>query len=390
MTIENSGVEVFSATQLADAHGNFNFSNLWPVDLDTGYVVTVSDGTIVKTHTVSDTNVTVIDTDADQIKGTTTNPGASVWVWAYLFNDGSGRTVTADMSSNWMADFSVQMEGQPAFDITDNTRIDTNEFDDDGNSTYRLFGPPVMGSTGVAVTPSDNNVWVANRNTGTVTRLDNNGNVIKMIETGQIPTGVAADAAGEVWATNLGSDNVVRIDPNAGTDGLGEVDLTVDLGPGASPYNYSDMTGAVVVGSTSPQGFWTVVQDSQTPGFEWGRITWNTESEGSEPTGTDIVVEARAADTEAGLGGQPFLSVLNGDFFSMFGRYIEVRVTLKASPGGVSPVLSDIRIQPHNQPPDCTEAAPSVTTIWPPNHKFVEITILGITDPDGESLHDHH
>ena len=81
------------------------------------------------------------------------------------------------------------------------------------------------------------------------------------------------DAAGKVWATNMGSNNVVRIDPNASPDGLGAIDLTVDLGPWVSPYNYSDMTGAVVVGSTSPQGFWTVVLDSQTPRFEWGRIT---------------------------------------------------------------------------------------------------------------------
>jgi hypothetical protein len=199
----------------------------------------------------------------------------------------------------------------------------------------------------VAVTPIDNNVWIANRNPGTVTRLDNDGNVVSVIETGKTPTGVAVDAAGKVWATNLDSDNVVRIDPNAGTNGLGEVDLTVDLGKGASPYNYSDMTGAVVVGSTSPQGFWTVVQDSWTAGFEWGRIIWNTESEGSEPPGTAIVVEARSADTEAGLGGQTFQTISNGDLFSMFGRFIEVRVTLKASPGGASPVLSDIRIQPH-------------------------------------------
>jgi hypothetical protein len=197
------------------------------------------------------------------------------------------------------------------------------------------------------VTPIDNNVWIANRNPGTVTRLDNDGNVVAAIETGNTPTGVAVDAAGKVWATNLGSDNVVRIDPNAGIDGLGAVDLTVDLGPGASPYNYSDMTGAVVVGSTSPQGFWTVIQDSGTSGFEWGRILWNQEPEGNEPPGTTIVVEARSADTEAGLGGQTFQTVSNGDLFSMFGRYIEVRVTLKASPDGASPVLSDIRIQPH-------------------------------------------
>jgi hypothetical protein len=146
------------------------------------------------------------------------------------------------------------------------------------------------------------------------------------------------------------------------------------------------MTGAVVVGSTSPQGFWSVIQDSQTPGFEWGLILWNKETEGSEPAGTAIVVEARAADTEAGLGGQTFETIVNGDLFSMFGRYIEVRVTLKASPTGASPVLSDIRIQPHNQSPVCTEAAPSVVTIWSPNHKFVKVSILGITDPDDDPV----
>ena len=32
--------------------------------------------------------------------------------------------------------------------------------------------------------------------------------------------------------------------------------------------------------------------------------------------------------------------------FTLFGRYIEVRTTLKASPEGASPVLSDLRIRP--------------------------------------------
>jgi hypothetical protein len=346
LTIEAGGSVVYTGTQTADVHGNFNFNSLWPVDLETGYVVTVSDGLTTKTHTVTNVSVTNIDIDADRIQGTA-NPGARVWVWVRLFNDGSGRWVTADTFGNWVADFSVGSDGQPIYNVTDMTSVDVDEYDNDGDSTYRRFGAPPQGSTGVAVTPADNNVWVANRNTGTVTRLDNDGNVLKMVPTGQVPTGVAVDAAGKVWATNLGSDNTVRIDPNAGTDGLGDVDLTVDLGPGAGPYNYSDMTGAVVVGSTSPQGLWTVIQDSQTAGFEWGHIIWNTEPQGSEPPGTAIVVEARAADTEAGLGGQTFQPILNGDLFSMFGRFIEVRVTLKASPSGDSPVLSDIRIQPH-------------------------------------------
>ena len=198
---------------------------------------------------------------------------------------------------------------------------------------------------GVAVTPQDNHVWVANSIGADVSRLDNDGEVVKVIAVGGGPHGVAVDANGKVWVTNLNDHNTMRIDPHGGSDGLGEVDLVVELGPGASPYNYSDMTGIVGISQTSPQGLWTVVQDSMAHRYEWGRITWNSESEGSEPPGTVIVVEARASNTEAGLGSAPFQPVVNGELFSMFGRFIEVRVTLKASPEGASPVLSDIRIQ---------------------------------------------
>lgn len=39
-----------------------------------------------------------------------------------------------------------------------------------------------------------------------------------------------------------------------------------------------------------------------------------------------------------------------------------------------------------NCPPDCSNAAPSVAMLWPPNHKFVPITIIGVTDPDGDPV----
>lgn len=37
-----------------------------------------------------------------------------------------------------------------------------------------------------------------------------------------------------------------------------------------------------------------------------------------------------------------------------------------------------------NRPPDVSQAAPSTAILWPPNHKMVPITILGVTDPDGD------
>ena len=36
--------------------------------------------------------------------------------------------------------------------------------------------------------------------------------------------------------------------------------------------------------------------------------------------------------------------------------------------------------------PVCALAHASVETLWPPNHKFVPIDILGVTDPDGDAL----
>ena len=39
-----------------------------------------------------------------------------------------------------------------------------------------------------------------------------------------------------------------------------------------------------------------------------------------------------------------------------------------------------------NHPPDCSNAMASVSSLWPPNHKMVSVTILGVTDPDGDPL----
>jgi FG-GAP repeat protein len=41
---------------------------------------------------------------------------------------------------------------------------------------------------------------------------------------------------------------------------------------------------------------------------------------------------------------------------------------------------------PANQPPNCGGAFPSVSTIWPPNHDMVNVTIQGVTDPDGDPV----
>ncbi|MBA7513920.1 hypothetical protein ES705_05938 [subsurface metagenome] len=39
-----------------------------------------------------------------------------------------------------------------------------------------------------------------------------------------------------------------------------------------------------------------------------------------------------------------------------------------------------------NLPPDCSEAYADPGCLWSPNHKFVDIVIMGVTDPDGDPI----
>jgi hypothetical protein len=55
---------------------------------------------------------------------------------------------------------------------------------------------------------------------------------------------------------------------------------------------------------------------------------------------------------------------------------------------GEKPLLDNVSLtsQLTNQPPDCANAQPSVSTIWPPNKKFASVNILGVTDPDNDPV----
>lgn len=39
-----------------------------------------------------------------------------------------------------------------------------------------------------------------------------------------------------------------------------------------------------------------------------------------------------------------------------------------------------------NRPPSCTSAAPSISRSWPPNHELADVSVLGVTDPDGDPV----
>jgi len=57
---------------------------------------------------------------------------------------------------------------------------------------------------------------------------------------------------------------------------------------------------------------------------------------------------------------------------------------------GTNPKLSILDIkaghQIPNRPPDCSKVRPSISMLWPPNHNFVNVNVLGVTDPDGDPV----
>ncbi|SHI58782.1 PEP-CTERM protein-sorting domain-containing protein [Malonomonas rubra DSM 5091] len=197
--------------------------------------------------------------------------------------------------------------------------------------TYSTFGSL---SRGVAVT-SDDDVWVANSGSNTVTRLNNDGTWAATISVGAYPTGVSVDSNGKVWVTNYNGNSVMRIDPNTN-----QVDLTIELGAGANPYNYSDMTGTVVTGTTNPTGTWRYVQDGGQFGLEWDQIFWTE----LIPDGSGLTIQARAADSMADLDTMAYTTYsLSGDLIGLLGRYLEVKaIFTRDGADGLSPILYDL------------------------------------------------
>lgn len=48
--------------------------------------------------------------------------------------------------------------------------------------------------------------------------------------------------------------------------------------------------------------------------------------------------------------------------------------------------IQDLEVSQTNRPPDTSQAQPSIASLWPPNHKFVSVSILNVTDPDGDPV----
>ncbi|HIG10499.1 MAG: hypothetical protein ABGY71_11370 [bacterium] len=199
---------------------------------------------------------------------------------------------------------------------------------------------PVAGASnlhGLTILPSDQSIWVAGFASNTVYRLDNSGALIAVISVGVKPNGVAVDGQGKIWVSNQGSDDVSRINPLTNS-----VDFSVALGGGSQPFNPSDMTGSGSYQGIADGGNWSVVTDGGEAGVQWNRVSWNA----GAPTGTALVVEVRASETEVGLASESFAGTGNGSGVAIGGRFLEVRVTFQGSSTSCeSPALFDLTVE---------------------------------------------
>ena len=238
------------------------------------------------------------------------------------------------------------------------------------------------------VVDGNGDVWVAHSIVGgpqgqfTVGHVLNDGTFVGNVTVGNGPTGVAVDAAGKVWATNYYDGTVSRIDPTDLTAGPGgTVDFTT-VNLGGLLYNYSDMTGSTLIAPPTT-GTWTVTHDSELFDAPWSNVSWNS----NEPAGSSITVTVASSNNSGGPFSAPETVTSGVDLATTpAGQFLKVTVTFDRTDGfDPTPVLFDITLL-YNRAPDCTDAAPSLDTLWPPNHKFVDINVLGVTDPDGDPI----
>jgi hypothetical protein len=169
---------------------------------------------------------------------------------------------------------------------------------------------------------------------------------------------VSVDAAGKIWAANQSTSNAMRIDPNAGqmvvtngvTNHVGLVDMVVDLGSGANPYDYSDMTGlnnrVVNPGLEPLRGYWTVIHDCGIVGEVWNRVSWNA----TLTNGCSVEVYVRASDDRQALANEAFVPATNDVMLTgatvngVRGRFIEVRLAMTRDDANKKPVLDDLTL----------------------------------------------
>jgi hypothetical protein len=90
------------------------------------------------------------------------------------------------------------------------------------------------------------------------------------------------------------------------------------------------------------------------------------------------------------LVGSEILGTTAGTFWGVTnGPFDTVRLTAGSECGGAwceTYEMDNMVYSLANQPPDSTNACADPVVLWPPNHRMVPVSILGVIDPDGDPV----
>ena len=146
-TLRNPDYSESTTVGVADWNPNetwFNIEFAGTYDIKIGDLVTVSDGSTTKQHTVVNLNFTQIETETERVFGTA-DSGQLVNIWTCWESDPCiNRDETADSNGDWMTDFSIPGEQnweQETADLRVGSWIDSSVNDEDGDAT--MYGVTV-------------------------------------------------------------------------------------------------------------------------------------------------------------------------------------------------------------------------------------------------------
>jgi streptogramin lyase len=244
----------------------------------------------------------------------------------------------------------------------------------DGN-TIQQFTTGIPFTQGLAIDSNDH-VWLSSSLSGganNIGHLKNDGTLVGYVTgAGAGSTGVSVDAAGKIWVANIDSSDATRIDPNSGPIGLdgvtrvGAFDLTVPL-PGASPYNYSDMTGSTLTGKAA-FGTWSLVHDSGVADAPCGQLSWVEDTPGDSS-----LVVTLASSADGVTFGEPVIVTNGAALEAPVSQYLQIGVTLNraTTAGEPSPVIRELKVSV-----GCEDPTPD-TTVQDPATADVRRTAAG-------------
>ncbi|MFC1966715.1 WD40/YVTN/BNR-like repeat-containing protein [Chloroflexota bacterium] len=234
----------------------------------------------------------------------------------------------------------------------------------------------------MAIRPTDGEIFVWNNSDGT----GDPGPCPPIIRTGVLltvdrNTGLAT----QISSTNQGQLSALAFDPDGILYGL---DTTLN--------EIDDNTG--IIAYVGDIGLRIGAADFDTGGTLYGvELTNLPERLVTIDTNTGIATTVATITTDIGTIGSivfaPDGTLIGSGFNGPQGSILfDIDKTtgevsnIRSLSGGFAPQGMGFYPPTTNQPPDATTAYADTGCLWPPNHKLVDINILGVTDPDDDTV----